>query len=297
MAVPAHIAQQTISLCRKAAAVALETSGRCGSLLELDASHADEVVVAGDLHGERVNFRRICRRAALAENPRRHLVLQEVCHGGPTYPVGYGCMSHLLLEDIARLMLEFPGRVHFLLGNHEWAEMVEYPIRKGFGLLNFQFWEGINTLYAEAASEVREAYLEFLRSSLLAVRLSNGVFLSHSAPPFTAPCITLEKLRRPLTELDLSSGGEVYHLLWGRDYRTETAERFAQAVDAQVLVHGHEPCPEGYRAPNARQIILDCGHPNGHILCIRLTEPASQEQLLAQVEPLATRRHARNASM
>jgi hypothetical protein len=286
MAVPGPIAQQTIALLRQAAQQALQTPGRTGTLLELTPTLAEEVIFTGDLHGERLNFKRICRMADLANHPHRHLVLQEVCHGGPTYPDGNGCMSHLLLEDIAALVLEFPGRVHFLLGNHEWAELVDYPIRKGLAFLNYQFWEGITTFYGDDSWSVRDAYREFLGSSLLAISLSNGVFASHSAPPRGAPCLDRDRLRQPLEKLDLSSGGEVYHLLWGRDYHHQAAERFAQAVGASVLVHGHEPCDGGFATPNNWQIILDGSHPRAHVLSVRLEEPASHDILKQRVQPL-----------
>jgi hypothetical protein len=56
------------------------------------------------------------RLADLDRNPRRHLIMQEVCHGGPTYPDG-GCKSHRMLEDVARLKVRYPERFHFLLSN------------------------------------------------------------------------------------------------------------------------------------------------------------------------------------
>ena len=59
------------------------TPGRQGSTIVLTAELAEEVMVTGDVHEHRRNFERICRIAALDGHPRRHLVLQEVCHGGP----------------------------------------------------------------------------------------------------------------------------------------------------------------------------------------------------------------------
>jgi len=38
----------------------------------------------------------------------------------------------------------------------------------------------------------------------------------------------------------------------------ENAAAFADMVGARVLLHGHEPCADGYRTPNDRQVILDC---------------------------------------
>ena len=62
------------------------TPGRQGNVVALTPEVADEVMITGDMHGHRRNFNLIRRLAALAKHPRRHLVLQEVCHGGPAYP-------------------------------------------------------------------------------------------------------------------------------------------------------------------------------------------------------------------
>jgi hypothetical protein len=40
-----------------------------------------------------------------------------------------------------------------------------------------------------------------------------------------------------------------------------------------VLIHGHEPCPDGYRAPNGRQIILDCC---GRPACYAILSPGEK---------------------
>ncbi|MDP7267549.1 MAG: hypothetical protein QF408_05195, partial [Pirellulales bacterium] len=74
------------------------TEARLGNVIELKASVADEVMVTADLHGHRTNFNIIRRIADLAKHPKRHLILQEVCHGGPKHPYSGGCMSHQMLE-------------------------------------------------------------------------------------------------------------------------------------------------------------------------------------------------------
>jgi hypothetical protein len=65
----------------------------------------------------------------------------------PEYPGGDGCMSHLLLEDCARLKTEFPERFHFLLSNHELAELGDFLISKSRRMLNMAFRFGINEMY------------------------------------------------------------------------------------------------------------------------------------------------------
>src|SRR5688500_2065898 len=80
----------------------LATPGREGNVVVLTPELADDVMITADLHGHRRNYTLIQRIADLAGHPRRHLIMQEVCHGGPTYPSNGGCMSHVMLEDVAK---------------------------------------------------------------------------------------------------------------------------------------------------------------------------------------------------
>jgi len=259
MVAPIEYIENVIATFGRAAEVNWNTPGREGNVVVITPDIGDELMITGDLHGHRDNFNTIRSVAALHDHPRRHLVLQEVCHGGPTYPSNGGCMSHTMLEDVARLVVEYPGRVHFILGNHELAELTDYPIQKNKQMLNLLFRLGLQHAYGPATEKVREAYFPFLRSCPLAVRLPSGVFVAHSVPdnvderPFDTGIFT-----RRLEPKEFFERTGVFELVWGRDYRQENAEAFAELVNADVLIHGHEPCAEGYNAVNQVQLILDC---------------------------------------
>jgi len=74
----------------------------------MEANHADKfrranvvylpaeghLILTGDLHGHRRNFEKIVSFADLANHPDRHVLLQEVIHGGPEGTYG-GCLSYL----------------------------------------------------------------------------------------------------------------------------------------------------------------------------------------------------------
>src|SRR5436305_1736264 len=112
----------------KAVDATRSTPGRRGRVIHLEG--AAEVLVAGDLHGNLDNFRKILDRAQLAKHPGRHLVLQELIHGPLRYVSG-GDKSHQALDVLATLKSQFPHRVHMLLGNHELAQWTEQVIGKG----------------------------------------------------------------------------------------------------------------------------------------------------------------------
>src|SRR3954463_4028292 len=182
MAVATTIAEQVIALCRQAAEVNRSCAARQGNVIELGPEHGDELLVVADLHGNWLNLRKLLALADLENHPRRHLVMQEVCHGGPEYPGDGGCMSHLMLEDMARLTAEFSGRFHFLLSNHELSELGDFPICKSRKMLNLLFRCGINEMYGDEGERVRQAYMDFIASCPIAVRAAGGVFISHSLP-------------------------------------------------------------------------------------------------------------------
>jgi hypothetical protein len=257
IASPQYI-ENIVATFDRAAEVNRCVRGRQGSTVFLTPQLADDVLVTGDIHGHRRNFDRLGQIAALAEHPHRHLVFQEVCHGGACYPNG-GCMSYAILEDAAALVAEFPGQVHLILGNHELAEMCDYPIRKNNQLLNLLFRLGLRYIYGEAEQSIREAMMRFLWSCPVAVRLSQGVLIAHSLPESVdfygfEPSVLL----RDLVADDGREGHDIFRLVWGRDYRRQNAQSFCDIVGVRLLITGHEPCREGFASPNDLQVILDC---------------------------------------
>jgi len=279
--------ENIISTFGRASEANADTPGRTGQMVTITPEIADNVMITGDLHGHRRNFNAIRKMADLKGNPRRHLVLQEVCHGGMVYPENGGCMSHTLLEDVAKLKTMFPDRVHFVLGNHELAELTEYPIHKNKQMLNLMFRLGLQQAYGPASEKIREAYRPFLESCPLAIRLPGGVFVSHSIPencdeqPFDKTILT-----RPIDSSEYYTGQEIFDLVWGRDYREENARAFAELVDAKVLINGHDPCPAGFKVPNDTQIILDCCDDKASYLILPTQQELTHAQIVDRIQPL-----------
>ncbi|MCG8584807.1 MAG: hypothetical protein MI757_08870 [Pirellulales bacterium] len=263
----------------------LEFAGRKGLVASVSVREADEVMITADLHGHRRNFERLTKIAALESFPRRHMVMQEVCHGGPRYPKGGGCMSHLMIEDVAALKARFTDRFHFILSNHELGEMTDYPITKGGQMLNVMFYMGLQELYGEEYTQrVRKAMVEFLWSCPVAVRLPDDVFVSHSLPErVDVRGFDPKVLDAPMGDGEMTHREAIFSIVWGRDFRAENAAAFAKAVDARILVHGHEPCREGFAAPNEHQIILDCHRERFSYLMLPTAETLTHAELCERV--------------
>ncbi len=286
MAASASQTTRVMEQMQSAAALNRETPTRMGSVVELGEASGDDILIAADLHGNRLNFDRLVKIADLANHPRRHLMMQEVCHGGPTYPAG-GCMSHLMLEDIAALKVAYPDRFHFILSNHELAELTDFAIMKGGRMLNLTFREGIQQMYAEQADNVREAYLDFLATCPLGVRLACGVMICHSIPENVDRLgFDTEIFDRTLTADDFSPRSPVFRLVWGRDFREANAQAFTKLVGAKLLVHGHEPCADGFQIPNSQEVILDCCANAACYAILPIHGELTHPQLVDCIQPL-----------
>lgn len=279
--------ESVITAYRSAAEANRRTPGREGNVVVITQEMADDVLVTADLHGHRRNFNAIRKLADLDAHPRRHLVMQEVCHGGPTYPENGGCMSHSMLEDVAKLKARYPERVHFILSNHELAELTEYPILKSKRMLNLLFRLGMQVMYGAAIDKVREAMCEFLRTCPLAVRLPGDVVICHTLPEqVDRRGFDTSILEKPLEASDFREHGRVFEMVWGRDFRRENAAAFAKAISAKVLIHGHEPCPTGFEVPNDIQLILDCCTDKATCLLLPTDRAYSHAEIVARVQKL-----------
>jgi len=249
-----------------------------GFLVELPGE--GEVMITGDLHGHRGNLRRIVELANLPRHARRHLILQELVHE-LTGEDGL-CHSYRLVETAARLKVAFPCQVHILLGNHEFSELLNLEIGKKGRELNAAFDEGGRLAYAERWEEVKASYKRFWQTTPLAVRTQNRLCIIHSTSRADKMAdISLDYFRNTSSEDIFNRRGPVFDMLWGRDYREETANEFARRMKADVLIVGHTACEDGIRAPNERHVILDCKDYNGRYLILPLDQPLTHEDVLA----------------
>jgi hypothetical protein len=250
--------KRLVNTLKRATQLFRSTPGRNGMVVHLD-STAEDILVAGDLHGNLAHFQCLLDRARLDRNPRRHLVLQELIHGDARYPNG-GCKSHQLVDLVAALKSQYPERVHFILGNHELSEILDRPIIKGGVRTGELFRQGIDSAYGTHSQTIRAGYTELFESLPLAVMTFNRVFVSHSFPEsddlnngFNVSILQAQSV----SEICKSDERSLHDLLWGRDGDEGTARHFAQLVQAAALITGHMPCPEGFRTPNSIQLILD----------------------------------------
>lgn len=268
-----------LPLLQRAADYTRRTPGRIGHLIHL--SDAAEVLVAGDLHGHIPNFQAILKAADLANQPKRHLVLQEVIHSKFRYPTG-GDKSHQLLDLFAALKCQYPLRVHLLPGNHELAQWTNRTVMKGEESLNQVFRDGVNAAYGSHGLAIYQAYMQLIQSLPLAIRTVNGVFMSHSLVPGRAiGLFDAKKLEdAEYDQKEYLPGGMVYNLTWGRDTSEPTVEDFLRKVDSDLLITGHIPTDRGYELPNPKQLIVDCSASPAAFVIFPTDKPLTQALLI-----------------
>lgn len=273
-----------LATIRKANKLTQSTPSRVGNVVEL--TNATDVIVAGDLHGDLRAFKGVLDRAELARNPGRHLVLQELVHDIHADPEqGRPDLSHRLVDVVCALKCQYPDRVHVILGNHELSELTQRPIAKKGLPLNEGFFAGLTQTYGDAAPEIYAAYLDNFAALPIAVRTPNRVLAIHTLPE-----------ARDLEDFDVSAlkskgwtdeqsrrGGPIYAMTWGRDNSPETADRFAELVDVDWFICGHQPCDQGFFPANHRLLIIDGTSPHPATCLFPADRPVTFDDLVRGV--------------
>ncbi|MFC1765150.1 metallophosphoesterase [Planctomycetota bacterium] len=277
--------QKTIDLLHAGIHANQQDPKRHGNVIHLP--DRGSLIVSGDLHGHRRNFERIVTCANLKEHPDRHVLLQEIIHGGPQNDRG-GCLSYQLILDAIRYKLDYPEQVHIILGNHDTAFICNAEVMKDGREMNRSVFQALEHEYSSQWTAVRDALSEFLFSQPLAVHTKNGLWMSHSLPADRlADQFDATIFDREITHTDLVKPGGVYILTWGRRMSQDLLDRLAKQLGVEVFILGHQPQPEGWQQAGENLIILACDHNHGCILRVDLSEPCSMAKLTHSILPLS----------
>jgi len=278
--------KSAVKIFREAAKLNREDPLRKGSLLNLP--DYGQVVMTGDLHGHRRNFEKLIKYCQLEKTSIRHVLLHEIIH---EYPESYDSKDRSieLLLDAAKWKTFFPDQIHFLQSNHELAQHQNHEITKAGRMVTDEFEEGVAEVFKNnGVKEVLEALDEFIASFPLAARSPNRIFFSHSLPDayrfdkFDPNCVHL-----PADKLDLSEGGSVYQMVWGRRHTPELLNALSKAYDVDFFILGHQPQEFGYEVMHDRMIILSSEHNHGVFLPIDCRKKYDLESLIKRIRPFA----------
>jgi predicted phosphodiesterase len=278
--------QKIIDLLNKAGQACNTNRFRRGNLIHLPAE--GNLIITGDIHGHRRNFERIVTFSDLADNPDRHVVLQEIIHGGPQDSEG-GCLSYKLLFDVARYKLSFPDQVHIIMGNHDTTFINDSQVMKNGKEMNQPMNLALDREFQQVSADIKMAIRQFLLSQPLAVRCDNRIWLSHSLPgDFYADKFDPQILQKELEASDCENPGSAYLLTWGRRHSQTLLDNMAELFDVDTFILGHQPQPQGWSRAGNNLIILASNHNHGCLLPINLTESYTIEQLIDSIVPLTS---------
>ena len=276
--------EQAIETFEAAKDELLLASARAGQTVTLPA--AGDVVMTGDLHDHRTNWRKLQHVADLANHPDRHLILHELIHGDHFDDRGRED-SWKILYQAAELLLDFPDQVHFMLANHDLAQIHGEGISKAGLSVCEAFNEAIKRDFGDRYASVEMAVTEFLLSFPLAVRApSAGLFFCHSLP---AP-EQIAEFDYDIFGRDAMTGddykrrtGPAYQLIWGRGMNAEQAAEFADSVQANIVITGHQPQDKGFLRNGERQLILASDHNRGVFVTLPLDKKLSMDEIVGRI--------------
>ncbi len=81
--------------------------------------------------------------------------------------------------------------------------------------------------------------------------------------------------------------GDILLAVDGQEIGQElTVQEIADKVGANILLHGHEPCPDGYDVLNTRQIILDSMGEKGSYVILKVGENYTQDEIVKRIKRL-----------
>ncbi|WP_245677675.1 metallophosphoesterase [Chondromyces crocatus] len=217
-----------------------------------------KLIVATDLQGNVADFDRVAEIYEEAARKRDGAVLVitgDLVHGPelseaqwPDYLGSYYLGDSGTVLERARLLAErHPGRVHYLLGNHEHAH-VGGPVVSKF------FPDEARRLEDLLGYEGTQAMREWLCTwPFVALAPRANLVMLHAAPHARIESRNdLERLPLdgffdvPLEEM--ANRGALGALLWARTTSTERARSFLRAIDpnARVAIYGHDVARNGY---------------------------------------------------
>lgn len=245
------------------------------------------LLVSGDLHGNGSDWRALVRRFEdeSARDPQTIWVLLGDAVHGPSDEArtrepalyDYPDESSGIVEDLARLQREAPGRVLYLLGNHDFAHVGGPKTSK------FHSDEAAH-LETRLSRDERERLKAFFRHALLAAAAPCGVFLSHGSP---------DDRLRAVEELDAIElpPREARHwelltpLLTSYGQAREVTERLLAVVGkvvpgVRMVIHGHDRDPAGWFTEGGNQgCPVLFGAPRGAKRFLRLDLAARYERV------------------
>lgn len=237
------------------------------------------LLVNTDVHGNGSDFRRMeaIFREEYARLPSTYwVILGDIVHGPDPQTqdevpelYGYPDESAWIARRVCELQEEFPERVFFVLGNHDYAHIGGKKTSK-FYPDEADALE--NTMSSESISQMHTLF----QNALLAVSTSCGVLLTHGSPNDSLRSLeALDGVALPPDPGDSECHAWLKGLLYSYGQNPKVTERMLSQVSSElmkrgqppltVVLHGHDRDEEGVFLEGHNQICpVIFGAPRSH---------------------------------
>lgn len=222
-----------------------------------------KALIVTDLHGNLKDYAKLMDLWKIISNRKHHLIFT----GDLINAIGQEADGSIEILESLIEELKINKKLHVLLGNHEWATIVQASIYKGGENQVRNFENLLKERFRDRWQEKLSEYIKFFKTFSIAVKTANGVFISHAGPP--------KNIKRQgkivnITEEGYFQNQALYEILWNRygDYTKKDVENFLNIMGCKVMIVGHTPV-NGVKTIG-KQIIISSSYSKGKKACILL---------------------------
>ena len=221
------------------------------------------LLVSTDLHGNLEDLRRLeaIFQATLLEDPDTHWVLLgDLVHGPDARArqwkpalYDYPDDSFALVEAVLEMQRTWPGRVHYVLGNHDYGHIGGPHTRKFYP-------DEVEHLESSLSPAQRETLHGFFQRALLAVVAPCGVLLTHGSPDDRLSALAdLDAIDLPPDPTNGYHQQVIDSLLTHYGQPGEITARLLARLSKQgtpvgLVIHGHDRDEKGWFAEHGNQL-------------------------------------------
>ncbi len=202
-------------------------------LLELP--QKGKALIITDIHGNLEDYERYMEIWKEFKDKNNHFIL--------TGDFIHSCYENDGSLDIIKSVkwhLEHEKNFHALLGNHEWAQIIEESVYKGGLNQTHDFMDLVQEKYQGLAHDKMDSYINFFKKLAIAVRTENKVLISHAGP---SKHLRSASDIQNISDEDYNDNIVLYEILWDRNVSLSRnyLDPFLEYFNCNTSIVGHTP--------------------------------------------------------